>query len=80
MAEKQPTVEDLQAKIRELESKQSAAVDVEFQYAPRSGQISAYFLGRAFPITLPGKLWLRLLEHQDELRAVIERNKAKLAA
>ena len=75
----EPTYEELQAKVRELEKlagmqKRSGAM--EFRVGEKGG-VSVYGLGR-FPVTLYYEQWIRLLDSADELRQFLEDNKSRL--
>ncbi|OGP99764.1 MAG: hypothetical protein A2Z40_04005 [Deltaproteobacteria bacterium RBG_19FT_COMBO_60_16] len=73
-----PTKEELQARIAELE-KQSVAKKsgkLEFRVGGKGG-VSVYGLGR-FPVTLYYEQWTRLLDVAGDLRAFLEENKSRL--
>jgi hypothetical protein len=72
----EPTYEELQAKITELESKQQNSSRIAFKVSEK-GAVSVYGLGR-FPVTLYYQQWMKLLERSNELRAFLEDNKDKL--
>jgi hypothetical protein len=74
----EPTKEELQARIAELEKQVSArkAGRLDFRVSEKGG-VSVYGLGR-FPVTLYYEQWSRLLEAADGLRAFLEENKGKL--
>ena len=78
MAEQEPTKEELLKRIAELEQQvqDKKPADLEFRVGNKGG-VSVYGLGR-FPVTLYYEQWLRLLDHADELRAFMEKNKSKL--
>jgi len=74
----EPSYEELKARLAELE-KQAAgrrAGELEFRVGEKGG-VSVYGLGR-FPVTLYYEQWIRLLDEADELRAFLEKNKARL--
>ncbi len=74
----EPTYEELKARLAELE-KQAAgrrAGELEFRVGEKGG-VSVYGLGR-FPVTLYYEQWIRLLDAAEELRAFLEKNKARL--
>jgi len=74
----EPTYEELKAKLAELEKKveERKRGALEFRVSEK-GAASVYGLGR-FPVTLYRDQWLRLLEHIDELRDFLEKNKHSL--
>lgn len=74
----EPTKEELQARIAELEKQVSGRKTgrLEFRVSEKGGA-SVYGLGR-FPVTLYYEQWTRLLGAVDELRAFLEENKSKL--
>jgi hypothetical protein len=78
MAQSEPTKEELLKRIAELEQqvRTRKPTDVEFRVSDKGG-ISVYGLGR-FPVTLYYEQWSRLLDHGDELRSFMEKNKSKL--
>jgi hypothetical protein len=74
----EPSYEELKARVAELE-KQAAgrrSGELEFRVGEKGG-VSVYGLGR-FPVTLYYEQWIRLLDATDELRAFLEKNKARL--
>lgn len=78
MAEQEPTKEELLKRIAELERQvqDKKPTELEFRVGNKGG-ISVYGLGR-FPVTLYYEQWLRLLDHADELRKFMKKNKGKL--
>ncbi len=75
----EPTKEELQARIAELEQQVSSRKkgSLEFRVGEKGG-VSVYGLGR-FPVTLYYEQWVRLLEAADGLRAFVkEENKHRL--
>lgn len=78
MSEPEPTKEELLKRIAELEQQVRAKkpTALEFRVSDKGG-VSVYGLGR-FPVTLYYEQWSRLLDHADELRTFIEKNKGKL--
>jgi hypothetical protein len=72
----EPTVEELKAKLAELESKLQRTGTMSFKVSDKGG-VSVYGLGR-FPVTLYYEQWVRLLEKSQELREFLEENKSKL--
>ena len=72
----EPTYEELQAKIAELEAKQTDHSRITFKVSEK-GAVSVYGLGR-FPVTLYYQQWLKLLERVSELRQFLDQNKDKL--
>jgi len=78
-AQQQPTLEQLKARIAELEAKISTKQQgtITFKVSAK-GAVSAYGLGR-YPATLYSGQWLRLLDKADELRKFIADNAGKLA-
>jgi len=70
--------EELLERIKELEAKLAGQkpAGLEFKVGEKGGA-SVYGLGR-FPVTLYYEQWVRLLEHADQLRAFLEKNKGKL--
>ena len=74
----EPTKEELQARIAELEQQVSSRKKgaMEFRVGEKGG-VSVYGLGR-FPVTLYYEQWTRLLESADKLREFLEENKSKL--
>jgi hypothetical protein len=73
---REPTYEELKARVAELESKQSSAAVLSFKVSDKGG-VSVYGLGR-FPVTLYYGQWIRLLDKAQELREFLEANKGKL--
>ena len=78
----QPTVEQLMARIRELESAQQSsrtANGITFKVGAKGG-LSAYGLGR-FPVTLYRSQWERLIASVEagEVKAAIDANADILA-
>jgi hypothetical protein len=74
----EPTKEELQARIAELEKQVSSRKkgSLEFRVGEKGG-VSVYGLGR-FPVTLYYEQWVRLLDAADGLRAFLEENKHRL--
>lgn len=74
----EPTKEELQARIAELEQQVSSRKkgSLEFRVGEKGG-VSVYGLGR-FPVTLYYEQWVRLLDVADGLRAFLEENKHRL--
>lgn len=74
----EPTKEELQARIAELEKQVSGRKTgrLEFRVSEKGG-VSVYGLGR-FPVTLYYEQWTRLLGAAEDLRAFLEENKDKL--
>ncbi|HEV2492297.1 MAG TPA: hypothetical protein VG204_04410 [Terriglobia bacterium] len=74
----EPTKEELQARVAELENQLGARKSgaLEFRVSEKGG-VSVYGLGR-FPVTLYYEQWIRLLDSSDALRAFLEENKTKL--
>ncbi len=74
----EPTYDELKERLAEME-KQAAGRkpgELEFRVGEKGG-VSVYGLGR-FPVTLYYEQWIRLLNAADELRAFLEKNKARL--
>ncbi len=72
------TVEELKARIAELEAQASGRRTGELQFkVSEKGGISVYGLGR-FPVTLYYEQWTRLLDASDRLRSFMDENKDKL--
>jgi hypothetical protein len=74
----EPTKEELQARIAELEKKVEAKKTgkLEFRVSEKGG-VSVYGLGR-FPVTLYYEQWTRLLDVGGDLRTFLEANKSHL--
>jgi hypothetical protein len=72
----EPTYEELQARIAELEAKRQNSSHITFKISEK-GAVSVYGLGR-FPVTLYYQQWIKLLERSNELRSFLEENKEKL--
>jgi hypothetical protein len=70
----EPTYEQLQARIAELEARQQRGLT--FKVSDKGG-VSVYGLGR-FPVTLYYEQWIRLLDESQGLREFLEANKSKL--
>ena len=74
----EPSYEELKAKLAALEEKvktrERRAID--FKVSEKGG-VSVYGLGR-FPVTLYYEQWIRLLDHVDQLREFMEKNKPNL--
>ena len=74
--------ENLQAELARLRAENEA---LKAKKAPRAttmkvsekGGLSVYGMGR-FPVTLYKEQWLRLLDMNEEIRAFIKENEAKL--
>ena len=76
---KEPTKEELLARIAELERQTSQKKSIgalSFKVSEK-GAVSVYGMGR-FPVTLYYEQWLRLLGAAENIRAFIEENKSKL--
>lgn len=74
----EPTREELEARIAELEKQVSGRKTGRMEYrVSEKGGVSVYGLGR-FPVTLYYEQWTRLLGAADGLRAFLEENKSKL--
>jgi hypothetical protein len=78
-AELEAEVQHQEERIRELEERLAAKNNpgIHFKVSTR-GAVSIYGLQR-FPITLYKNQWERLLKHQNELKAFIWLNEAKLS-
>jgi hypothetical protein len=74
----EPTKEELQARIAELEQQVGARKKgaLEFRVGEKGG-VSVYGLGR-FPVTLYYEQWIRLLDAAEGLRSFLEENKGRL--
>ena len=73
----EPTYEELQARIAELEKKTGRRTgDLEFKVGEKGG-VSVYGLGR-FPVTLYYEQWNRLLDAVPRLKEFLEENKSRL--
>ena len=73
----EPSYEELKARVAELE-KQAGRKPGELEFrVGKKGGVSVYGLGR-FPVTLYYEQWLRPLDAAGELRAFLEKNKARL--
>ena len=73
----QPTYEELQARVAELEQKTARRTgELDFKIGEKGG-VSVYGLGR-FPVTLYYEQWIRLLDTAPKLREFLEENKSKL--
>ena len=74
----EPTREELQARIAELEKQVGTRKrgSLEFKVGEKGG-VSVYGLGR-FPVTLYYEQWVRLLDAADGLHAFLEENKHRL--
>jgi len=74
----EPTKEELQARIAELEKQVAGKKTgkLEFRVGDKGG-VSVYGLGR-FPVTLYYEQWTRLLDAGEDLRAFLEANKRSL--
>jgi hypothetical protein len=80
-ATKQPTRDELLARIAEMEAavaaaKKQKAGTIEFRVGAKGG-VSVYGLGR-FPVTLYYEQWLRLLDSGEGLRSFLDTNKSTL--
>ena len=73
----EPTYEELQARVAELEKKTARRTgDLEFKVGEKGG-VSVYGLGR-FPVTLYYEQWNRLLDAAPRLKEFLEENKSRL--
>jgi hypothetical protein len=73
----EPTYEELQARIAELEKKASRrGGELDFKIGEKGG-VSVYGMGR-FPVTLYYEQWIKLLDAAPKLREFLEENKSKL--
>jgi hypothetical protein len=72
---KEPTKDELKARIAELEKKNGNG-KLDFRVGAKGG-VSVYGLGR-FPVTLYYEQWIRLLDVADDLKAFLEENKGSL--
>jgi hypothetical protein len=73
----EPTYEELQARIAELEKKATRRTgEVDFKIGEKGG-VSVYGLGR-FPVTLYYEQWIKLLDAGPRIREYLEENKGKL--
>lgn len=72
----EPTYEELQARIAELEALQKNRSQITFKVSEK-GAVSVYGLGK-FPVTLYYQQWVKLLERSSELRNFLEENKERL--
>ena len=73
----EPTYEELQARIAELEKKsERGSGELSFKIGEKGG-VSVYGLGR-FPVTLYYEQWIRLLDASARLREFLEENKGRL--
>ena len=80
MEQEQETVEQLKARIAELEKQAAARKGRELEFkVSEKGAVSVYGLGR-FPVTLYQEQWLRLLDKAEEIKAFIAENKGRLKA
>jgi hypothetical protein len=70
----QPTIDQLLARIAELEAKQAAKGQIHFKVGEKGG-VSVYGLNSRFPVTMYFEQWLRLFAHEAELKAFIDANK-----
>ena len=71
----EPTIEELKARIAELEKRGGRRTgSLEFR-AGEKGGVSVYGLGR-FPVTLYYEQWVRLLDASGDLRKFLEENKS----
>lgn len=73
----EPTVAELQARIKQLEEQAAKRQKITFGVSEKGG-VSVYGLGR-FPVTLYVSQWDAFLPHVPELRAFIEANRSKLS-
>jgi hypothetical protein len=73
-----PTKEELQARIAELEKQAETRKTgkLEFKVGGKGG-VSVYGMGR-FPVTLYYEQWIRLLDAAGDLRTFLEANKSRL--
>ena len=74
---KEPTYEELKAKLAELEKNNNAVSPELSLKVGDKGGVSVYGLGR-FPVTLYYEQWKRLLAYVPQIDAFLEDNKAKL--
>ena len=74
--DKEPSYEELKAKVAQLEKSQSGGGDISFKIGDKGG-VSVYGLGR-FPVTLYYEQWMRLLAAADRLNKFLRENKGKL--
>jgi hypothetical protein len=73
----EPTYEELQARVAELEKKtQRRTGELDFKIGEKGG-VSVYGLGR-FPVTLYYEQWIKLLDTAEKLREFLEENKSRL--
>ena len=75
--------QDLKAELERLKAENEAlknrtAKGVSLKVSEK-GAVSVYGLGR-FPVTLYKEQWVRLLDMEDDIRAFIRDNEAKLKA
>lgn len=75
-SEKQPSYEELKARLAELEKDGTRIGRLEFKVSEKGG-VSVYGLGR-FPVTLYYEQWTSLLDKGDDLRKFLTDNKSKL--
>ena len=69
----------LKALVEKLQAEKSAKANQKLTLkVSEKGGLSVYGLGR-FPVTLYLGQWLRLIAAVDEIKAFIEKNRAKLA-
>ena len=79
MADPTMTVEQLKARIAELEREKAAASNAAITMkVSDKGGVSVYGLGR-FPLTLYHSQWDKLLANTDSIKAFIKANGDKLA-
>lgn len=73
----EPTYEELQARVAELEKQKPGrrGGQLEFKVGEKGG-VSVYGLGR-FPVTLYYEQWMRLLDAAGDLRTFLEESKSE---
>ena len=69
-----PTVEQLQARIRELEAENDKPLTCKIG---EKGGVSVYGLGR-FPVTLYYEQWQKLFANTDRIQSFLQANKPHL--
>lgn len=74
---KEPTMAELIARIKELETEKQAPRTLSCKIAQKGG-LSVYGLGR-FPVTLYASQWDTLLAKTGEIKAFLDANRDKLA-
>jgi len=73
----QPTVEQLLARIAQLEADKAKASKVHFKVGEKGG-VSVYGINSRFPVTLYAEQWDRLFAHEPELKAFIKAHRSEL--